>query len=69
MEAKLELEQLLSVIAEKGFQPLGLLFYSPRMKLIGIAPMEKVPEAFVEELGRRLGGMKDQQSWTTIAEA
>lgn len=72
MNAKLELDDLLKVIQEKGFQPLGLLFYSPKMKLIGIAPMDGVPDAFVEEMGRRLGGIKDGKgtmTWEGVANA
>ena len=60
---KLELEQILDVLRARGYQPLGMLFYDTKSKLLGIAPMERVPDAWVDVIGRRLGGLDSQVAW------
>jgi hypothetical protein len=67
---KMELSQLLDEIAKKGFQTIGIIFYDSKTKLLGIAPLSGVPDAFVERIGQRLSGMKEGgTSWHSIAEA
>jgi hypothetical protein len=67
---KMELDTLLKVIAERGFQPLGLIFYDPTTCLLGIAPMEAVPDAWVEMIGKRLSGLDNvKQNWQPLHQA
>jgi hypothetical protein len=63
---KQELEYLLKILAERGFEPLGILFYDPKLKLLGIAPQEQVPDAWVEMIGKRLSGSEVPPGWMTI---
>jgi len=63
---KKELAQLLEYITKNGFQPIGMIFYDSKLQLLGLAPLEKVPEAFVELIGNRLGGAKGSISWTEM---
>lgn len=57
---RLELGHLLDIAKRQGFDPIGLIFYDPKTKLLGLAPLDRVPEAFVEQIGRRLGDLPDK---------
>lgn len=52
---KAEFSNLVDVLQSRGFQRLGIIFYSPELKLLGIAQLEATPDAFIEEIGKRLG--------------
>lgn len=62
-----ELETLLGILKSKGYQVQGLLFYDSKLKLLGIAPLSTVPDAWVEAIGQRLGGGKSTKSWTELS--
>lgn len=50
-----DLKQLLDAIYSNGYQPIAIVFYDPKLRLLGLAPKVGVPDAFVEEIGNRLG--------------
>jgi hypothetical protein len=63
---RIELSQLLDEIAKKGYQTIGIIFYDTKTKLLGIAPLSGVPNAFVEKIGNRLGGKDSATSWQSL---
>lgn len=67
--SKLELAQLLDEIAKRGYQTIGLIFYDTKTKLLGIAPLSGVPDAFVEKIGNRLGGKDSTTSWQSLTQS
>lgn len=63
----LELEELLERLHKLGYMPIGLVFYDAKLKLVGLAPMSKVPDEFVEMLGHRLSGAGGGTSWAQLS--
>jgi hypothetical protein len=62
-----ELEQILSLLKSRKYQTLGLLFFDPKLKMFGIAPVSGASDAMVEMAGKRLGGGKDDKMvWTHL---
>lgn len=58
---KMELIQIIDVLKERGYEAQGVLFYDPKLKLLGIAPLAGIPEAWIEKIGARLGNVA---GWT-----
>jgi len=68
-EGKYELEHLLVELNKAGYLPLGIFFYDEKLKLLGLAPMENVPEHFVELIGNRISGIRPGDKttvWTKL---
>ena len=61
-----ELEELLEILRRRGYSPIGVIFYDDKLKLLGLAPMSGVPDAFVETVGRRLGNVA---GWQGVADS
>lgn len=64
MTVELELKQAVELLKARGYQVQGLLFWDPKLKLLGICPVAGVPDAWTEAIGKRLAGIKGAVSWT-----
>lgn len=52
---RIELTTLLSALRSRGYQPMGVIFYDAKLQLLGLAQLSDAPDAFIEEIGKRLG--------------
>lgn len=62
---RVELTTLLSALRSQGYQPMGVIFYDPKLKLLGLAPLAAVPDAWTEMVGKRLGNIH----WSEVSPA
>jgi len=62
----IELEHLLALVADRAYQPLGILFFDPKLKMFGIAEVSGAPSSLIEAVGARIGGGKDTIVWTEL---
>lgn len=63
---KLELQHLMEEVARLNYQPIGIIFYDDKTKLLGIAPLSGIPDAFVEKIGEKLGGKDSTTIWQSL---
>lgn len=56
-----QIVEMLEIMYAQGFQPIGIIFYDPKMKLLGLCSREGVPESFIEDIGRRLGAVAEKR--------